>query len=175
MASIQIGKQAIVIGAGMAGLTAAGALADHFDNIVVLERDTLPSEPLHRAGTPQARHAHALLLSGQRALSELFPGFEEDLARAGAVRLKVGLDVRVERPGYDPFPRRDLGWFAYSASRPAIEHTVRHRVEGRTNIRLCQRCRVHEVLGSTNGGAVTGVRYENGNGESEIIGADLVI
>jgi 2-polyprenyl-6-methoxyphenol hydroxylase-like FAD-dependent oxidoreductase len=30
-------------------------------------------------------------------------------------------------------------------------------------------------LGSTNGGAVTGVRYENGNGESEIIGADLVI
>src|SRR5262249_32652589 len=143
-------NRAVVIGAGMAGLTAAGALADHFDSIVVLERDTLPPGPLHRAGTPQARHAHALLLSGQRALSELFPGFEEDLARAGAVRLKVGLDVRVERPGYDPFPRRDLGWFGYSASRPAIEYTVRHRVEGRTNIRLCQPCRVQEVLGSTN-------------------------
>jgi 2-polyprenyl-6-methoxyphenol hydroxylase-like FAD-dependent oxidoreductase len=175
MASIQIGKRAVVIGAGMAGLAAAGALADHFDNIVVLERDTLPSEPLHRAGTPQGRHAHALLLSGQRALSELFPGFEEDLARAGAVRLKVGLDVRVERPGYDPFPRRDLGWFGYSASRPAIEHVVRRRMEGRTNVSLRQRCRVHEVLGSANGGAVTGVRYENGNGECEIIGAELVI
>jgi len=53
-----------VIGAGMGGLAAAGALADFFDQVVVLERDTLPSEPAHRAGTPQARHVHALLLSG---------------------------------------------------------------------------------------------------------------
>ena len=106
MASTVIGKQAVVIGAGMAGLTAAGALSDRFDQVVVLERDTLPSEPAHRAGTPQARHVHALLLSGQRALSELFPGFEQDLARAGAVPLRAGLDVRVERPGYDPFATR---------------------------------------------------------------------
>jgi len=68
MASTRIGKQAVVIGAGMAGLTAAGALADHFDQVVVLERDALPPDPVHRAGTPQARHVHALLLSGQRAL-----------------------------------------------------------------------------------------------------------
>jgi 2-polyprenyl-6-methoxyphenol hydroxylase-like FAD-dependent oxidoreductase len=176
MASIQIGKQAVVIGAGIAGLTAAGALADHFDNVVVLERDTLPSEPMHRAGTPQARHVHGLLLSGQRALSELFPGFEQDLARAGAVPLRVGLDVRVERAGYDPFPQRDLGWFIYAASRPAIERAVRRRVESRANIELCQRCRVQEVLGSTNGGgAVTGVRSENGKGESETVTADLVV
>jgi heterodisulfide reductase subunit A-like polyferredoxin len=38
MASTLIGKQAVVIGAGMAGLTAAGALADRFDQVVVLER-----------------------------------------------------------------------------------------------------------------------------------------
>src|SRR5260370_14524686 len=121
MASTLIGKQAVVIGAGMAGLTAAGALADRCDQVVVLERDPLPSEPAHRAGTPQARHVHALLLSGQRALSELFPGFEQDLARAGAVPLRAGLDVRVERPGYDPFPQRDLGWFRYAASPPPIQ------------------------------------------------------
>src|SRR6202163_4611868 len=122
MTSTLIGKQAVVIGAGMGGLTAAGALADHFDQVVVLERDSLPSEPVYRAGTPQARQVHALLLSGQRALSELFPGFEQDLARAGAVPLRVGLDVRIERPGYDPFPQRDLGWFSYAVSRPTIEH-----------------------------------------------------
>ena len=173
--STLIGKQAVVIGAGIGGLTAAGALADHFDNVVVLERDTLPSEPTYRAGTPQARHVHGLLLSGQRALSELFPGFEQDLARAGAVPLRVGLDVRVERPGYDPFPQRDLGWFGYAASRPAIERAVRQRVESRANITLRQRCRVHEVLGSPTDEAVAGVRYENGNGTSETITADLVI
>jgi 2-polyprenyl-6-methoxyphenol hydroxylase-like FAD-dependent oxidoreductase len=175
MASTLIGKQAVVIGAGMGGLTAAGALADRFDQVVVLERDTLPSEPMYRAGTPQARHVHALLLSGQRALSELFPGFEQDLARAGAVPLRAGLDVRMERPGYDPFPQRDLGWSSYAVSRPTIERAVRRRVESRANTTLRQRCRVQEVLASPNGGAVTGVRYENGNGGSETIAADLVV
>lgn len=175
MSSALIGKRAVVIGAGMGGLTAAGALADRFDQVVVLERDTLPSEPTFRAGTPQARHVHALLLSGQRALSELFPGFEQDLARAGAVPLRAGLDVRMERPGYDPFPQRDLGWFSYAVSRPTIERAVRRRVESHANTTLRQRCRVQEVLASPNGGAVTGVRYENGNGASETIAADLVV
>jgi 2-polyprenyl-6-methoxyphenol hydroxylase-like FAD-dependent oxidoreductase len=175
MASTVIGKQAVVVGAGMAGLTAAGALADCFDQVIVLERDTLPSEPAYRAGTPQARHVHGLLLSGQRALSELFPGFEQDLARAGAVPLRAGLDVRWERPGYDPFPRRDLGWSSYAVSRPTIEHAVRRRAESLANITLRQRCRVQEVLTTPNGEAVTGVRCESANGASETIAADLVV
>jgi len=175
MASTLIGKQAVVIGAGMAGLTAAGALADRFERVVVLERDTLPSEPAYRAGTPQARHVHALLLSGQRALSELFPGFEQDLARAGAVPLRAGLDVRIERQGYHPFPQRDLGWISYAVSRPTIERAVRARVEGSANTTLRQRCRVQEVLASPDGEAVTGVRYDNEDGASETIAADLVV
>ena len=175
MASTLIGKQAVVIGAGMGGLAAAGALANHFDQVVVLERDTLPSEAAYRAGTPQARHVHALLASGLRALSELFPGFEQDLARAGAVPVRVGLDVRVEQPGYDPFPQRDLGLVSYAASRPTIEHTVRRRVESCTNTTLRQHCRVKEVLASPNGEAVTGVRYENGDGVTDTLVADLVV
>ena len=73
MASTLIGKQALVVGAGMAGLTAAGALAHRFEHVVVIERDTLPSEPTHRMGTPQSRHVHGMLISGQRAVSVLFP------------------------------------------------------------------------------------------------------
>jgi 2-polyprenyl-6-methoxyphenol hydroxylase-like FAD-dependent oxidoreductase len=175
MTSTQIGKRAVVIGAGMAGLTAAAALADRFDQVVVLERDILPSEPAYRAGTPQARHVHGLLFSGQRALSELFPGFEQDLARAGAVPLRAGLDVRVERAGYDPFPQRDLGWSGYAASRPTIERAVRQRVESRATTTLRQRCRVKEVLASPDGAAVTSVRCENDSGASETIAADLVV
>ena len=37
-----IGKHALVIGAGMAGLAAARVLADHFERVLVLERDGLP-------------------------------------------------------------------------------------------------------------------------------------
>ena len=175
MVSTLIGSQALVIGAGIAGLTAASALAHRFEHVVVLERDSLPAQPTHRAGTPQARHVHGLLLSGQRALSELFPGFEQDLARSGAVPIRAGLDVRVERPGYDPFPQRDLGWSGYAASRPAIERALRRRVEGQTNIKLRQRCRVMEVLASPDRTMVTGVRSEDEDGTSETMAADLVV
>jgi 2-polyprenyl-6-methoxyphenol hydroxylase-like FAD-dependent oxidoreductase len=48
-------------------------------------------------------------------------------------------------------------------------------VESRANTTLRQRCRVQEVLASPNGEAVTGVRYENGNGTSETMAADLVV
>jgi 2-polyprenyl-6-methoxyphenol hydroxylase-like FAD-dependent oxidoreductase len=175
MKSTLMGKQAVVIGAGMAGLAAAGALVHGFEHVVVLERDKLPREAAHRAGTPQARHVHGLLLSGQRALSELFPGFEQDLARAGAVSLRAGLDVRVERPGYDPFPQRDLGWSGYAASRWMIERTVRQRLEGNANVTIMQRCRVKEILASPDGATVTGVRYENSEGTSDRMMADFVV
>jgi flavin-dependent dehydrogenase len=64
-----LARQAIVIGAGLAGLGAAKALADHFDRVIVVERDALPEKPEHRPGTPQSRHVHGLLVSGQRAPS----------------------------------------------------------------------------------------------------------
>src|SRR5206468_9977332 len=38
-----------------------------------------------------------------------------------------------------------------------------------------QRCRVQGVLATPNGDEVTGVRYENGNGATETIAADLVV
>ena len=110
MTSRLIGRQAVVVGAGMAGLPAARVLTDYFEHVTVLERDTLPRDTRHRSGTPQSKHVHALLRGGQRALGDLFPGLEKDLVTAGAVQLRVGLDVRLEMPGYDPFPRRDLGW-----------------------------------------------------------------
>ena len=61
MMSTPLGKQAVVVGAGMGGLAAAGALAAHFEHVVVLERDSLPQDAAHRAGTPQAKHVDALL------------------------------------------------------------------------------------------------------------------
>src|SRR5712691_6605791 len=44
MISSPIGKRAVVVGAGMGGLTAAGALADRFEQVLVLERDALPAD-----------------------------------------------------------------------------------------------------------------------------------
>ena len=170
-----IGRQAVVTGAGMGGLTAARVLADHFERVLVLERDALPADALDRHGVPQGRHVHALLAGGQGALSELFPGFEQRLEGAGAVRLRVGLDIRVDRPGYDPFPQRDLGFDAYAMSRPLVELTVRRCVQEKSSIELRTGCQVQGLVTSPDGAAVTGVRYTSPNGTAETVDADLVM
>jgi 2-polyprenyl-6-methoxyphenol hydroxylase-like FAD-dependent oxidoreductase len=170
-----IGQRAVVIGAGMGGLTAARVLADHFERVLVLEGDALPSEPRDRHGVPQGRHVHALLAGGQRALAELFPGFEDSLARGGAVRLRVGLDIRVERPGFDPFPQRDLGFDAYAMSRPLVELMVRQRAQELKAIELRQGCRAQALVHRPDGAAVTGVRYTDPAGRTETVDADFVI
>ena len=40
-----LGRTAVVLGGSVAGLCAAGALAPHFDEVLVLERDELPPMP----------------------------------------------------------------------------------------------------------------------------------
>jgi flavin-dependent dehydrogenase len=53
-AMAHIGKQAVVGGAGMSGLLAARALADHFDEVTILERDALPGVNRRHSLTPPA-------------------------------------------------------------------------------------------------------------------------
>jgi 2-polyprenyl-6-methoxyphenol hydroxylase-like FAD-dependent oxidoreductase len=168
-----LGKRAVVIGAGIGGLSAARAAADAFEEVVVLERDELPADAAQRAGVPQGRHAHALLAGGQRALEELFPGLTGDLEEGGAVRYRIGLDNRLERPGYDPFPQRDLGWDAHAMSRPLLEGVARRRLLQHPGVRLRTGCRADQLVGD--GTAVTGVRCESADGREELIAADLVV
>ena len=70
----QIGEHAVVLGASMAGLLAARALAEAYERVTVVERDTLPVAGPARKGVPQGRHVHALLPRGQQVVDELFPG-----------------------------------------------------------------------------------------------------
>ena len=175
MAGKKIGKEAIVIGAGMAGLAAAGALADYFERVIVLERDSLPNQAAPRSGTAQSRHLHALLPGGQRALTDLFPHFERDLVIAGAVPLRMLGDLRVEIPGLGPVPPRNFGWLFYSASRPLIESITRRQAERLANLTVRSECRVHEITATPDGSMVTGVRYECADGRQEILAADFVV
>src|SRR5262249_2233859 len=63
-------NRAVVIGGSMAGMMAARVLADSFQQVIVLERDTLPENAESRAGVPQAKHLHALLPRGRRILEK---------------------------------------------------------------------------------------------------------
>lgn len=168
-------QHAIVVGAGMGGLMAAKALSSCFDTITVLERDALPSAPAARSGTPQARQIHVLLRGGLDALVEFFPQAETELERAGAVRVRVGSQALTESPGFDPFPRRDLGFNFLSMTRPLLECVVRRLVEKECNITFKPRCRVTQLLKSPERNEVTGVRYDDADGRGNELAADFVV
>ncbi len=170
-----IGRHAVVIGAGMAGLAAAGALASYFEQVTVLERDRLTSEVAPRLGAPQSRHLHTLLAGGHQALTDLLPHLERDLTNAGCLSLRVFRDVRMEIPGLGALPQRDFGWFVYCGSRPLIELITRQQIERLTNVTMRQGCRVIEITATSSDNTVTGLIYQNLHGRQESLPADLVI
>lgn len=97
-----LGRRAVVVGGGIGGLSMAGALAQYFEQVEILERDRLTAFAASRPGTPQDRHPHGLLAGGLQKLGEIFPGFERDLAKAGGVRVRLAQDIRYERPDVGP-------------------------------------------------------------------------
>lgn len=170
-------EHAIVVGAGMAGLAAAKAVAAHFERVTVFDRDALPETPAFRVGTPQARHTHGLLAGGHRALERLFPGIDRDLIEAGAVPLHVSSDLRFELPGFDPYPQRDFGIVTFCVSRPLLERICRRRVEREPNIEIKPRSRVTQLVATppTIDRGVAGVRFEDVRGAHGSLAGDLIV
>lgn len=163
---------AVVVGCGLAGIAAAAALRKAGRAVVVLEQDSLPSEPLPRPGVPQADHLHNLLARGQMHLEELLPGFGGQLRAAGAREVPVATGTRVFEFG-TTMPSRDLGLQLVCASRPLIEHVARRLLLDGGGVSVRQGTRVRELeLGSDS--SVTGVVFETGT-QQERVDASLVI
>ncbi|KOX17320.1 NAD(P)/FAD-dependent oxidoreductase [Nocardiopsis sp. NRRL B-16309] len=162
----------VVIGSGLAGLTAAAALARHTERVTLLERDRLPEDVRSRPGVPQSRHLHSLMCSGQEALEQLLPGFGADLRAAGAVEL---------RAPWDHLWLSAAGWctrFAPthvvpSASRELIESVARSRVAALEAVRVREGAEAVGLLGD--GARVRGLRVRDRAGTTEEVAADLVV
>jgi 2-polyprenyl-6-methoxyphenol hydroxylase-like FAD-dependent oxidoreductase len=174
MSSI-LGRRAVVIGAGIGGLSAAGALAGFFEQVDVLERDDLAQSVGSRAGTPQDRHSHGLLAGGLAAIGAIYPDIERDLERAGAVRVRVGQDLCFERPDIGALPQRDLGRSLLCATRPLTEYVVRQRAQSLANVTLRPGCRVTKIVSHAPHSGRPSVRFDDRSGRSETRTADLVV
>jgi phytoene dehydrogenase-like protein len=48
-----LGQRAVVVGAGIGGLSMAGALAKYFEQVEIFERDRLTASAASRSGTPK--------------------------------------------------------------------------------------------------------------------------
>ena len=80
-----------------------------------------------------------------------------------------------ERPGFDPFPQRDLGFDAFCLSRPLLESLCRRRLMEEPNVDVRPRTRVSEILPADDGGAAAAVRYEDDAGKPETLPANLIV
>lgn len=171
-----VGKHAIVIGASMAGLLAARVLADHFESVTIVERDTFPVMGENRKGVPQGRHAHAVLAGGLEIMEGYFPGLIDQLVAQGADYGDVSEKARWYHGGMHHAPVRS-GVNGINVSRPRLEAEVRTRVLALPNVEAIEGCDVLGLLTTADKTRVTGIRVIRRKADSaeENLTADLVL
>lgn len=175
MGSGRVGRpsRAVVLGAGMTGMLAASALAGHADEVIVIDRDRLPTDARPRKGLPQARHAHLLMSGGARAIESLLPGTTERWLRAGARRIAMPSNlVSLSAQGW--VPRWPEMQFMVACSRDLLDLAIREQALAGPGVSLREGCEVQSLLGDAT--RVTGVRLRDpSSGTVKDLAANLVI
>ncbi len=172
--------QALIIGSGMAGLFAARVLTDHFEQVTLIERDRLPDGPEARAGVPQGRHVHGLLLRGLQILEQLFPGISAELEADGAQRIDWIKDLEFHTV-YGQLRRFASPYQVLTCSRPFLEWHTRRRLATHPRIRILEKREAIGLLPNQQKTGVAGVRVRERDPEAHQIGkeeelaADLVV
>ncbi len=176
----QKNQTAIVMGGSVAGMWTARVLADHFDQVFLLERDSLPDGPEARAGVPQSRQYHIMLLRGLQIMDELFPGLRDELIRDGAVPFDTINDVSM-RSRNIWLPQFPSGQIMLSCSRLLIEAGLRRRLRGFAQVRFVENVEVTGLETDAQNQRMTGVHIKqlrDGDrpaGSTDILYADLVV
>ncbi|MEU1956699.1 FAD-dependent oxidoreductase [Nocardia rhamnosiphila] len=163
---------ALVIGGSIAGCATAAALREHYERVIIVDRDELPTERKERKGAPHAYQFHALTSGGRQAFEDLLPGLTER-ALAGGV------------PGHDPGRTRycSKAGFLYP-----LETDLLVLLSSRINLEAILRGLAREVSGiemlerttatglRIEDGAVTGVEVADiTSGTTRTIDADFVV
>ncbi|HEY1012241.1 MAG TPA: FAD-dependent monooxygenase [Herpetosiphonaceae bacterium] len=153
-------QHAIVIGGSIAGMVAARVLTASFDRVTLIERDALPAGPQDRAGTPQARHAHVLLVRGRRLLERFFPGFGAALLAAGGIEMDA-MAESLSLTGAGWIPRMRSPYQTFVASRPLLDWVVRQQLATLPTLTMIERTEVVGLVRSPGDGGISGVRVRS--------------
>lgn len=170
----------VTIGAGMAGLWTALALAPGGREIVVVERDPPPpsADPeavfadWTRRGVGQLRHSHAFLARLRLLIRDRRPELLEELIAAGCreLRFEDGL-TEIQKARFRPEPG-DGDLVILTSRRTTLELVMRRHVERLPNVTVRSGAFVKELaIAPRAPPRVTGVRLEGG----ETIEAELVV
>ncbi|MFE3019632.1 FAD-dependent oxidoreductase [Streptomyces sp. NPDC059256] len=165
-------RRAVIIGGGFAGVLAAAACRAFVDEVTIVERDSLPKEPLPRKGLPQARHLHALWSGGADAVESLVPGVTGELLAAGARRVPLPTGMVSLSPGgwYRRWPESH---YLIACSRDLLDWAIRDLVVHQPRVTVVEEA---EPLGLTGDARrVDGVRIRLRDGSEQLLTADLVV
>lgn len=170
------GRRAVVAGASLAGLLAARVLADHYDEVLLIDREALPAGNAHRRATPHTWHAHGLLARGRDVMEQLFPGITEEWLAQGGRRGDAQRSVAFYA-GTQRFAPGDSGITGIAVGRVVIEGSVRRRVLALPQVRVLAPWRVQGPLWDAAGQRVRGlcVAPEDDGGTAFELAADLVV
>ncbi|OBI86945.1 FAD-dependent oxidoreductase [Mycobacterium asiaticum] len=173
---------AVVLGAGIAGLLAARVLADFYGDVTVVERDVLPNGPLNRRGVPQGGLPHIPAARATQSMEKLFPGFLADLVAGGArvwndgdlSRLCMNFGGhQLLRSGSIPDPESIVVHYAH---RPFLEWQLRRRVQAIPNVSFAEAHDAVRLTSTGQRGRVTGVVLaRRDSGAERTLATDLVV
>lgn len=178
-------QRILVIGAGMAGLFSALALAGPARRVDVLERD--PPTPTggadeafadwNRRGVGHLRHSHAFLARLRNLVQDNHPELLQDLLAAGCQEISFvdGISA-LAKPRYRPEPGDDR-LTVLTSRRTTLELVIRRYVERMPGVTLHSGINVTGLVGEVNAdGAFVarGLKITDADGEREEL-ADLVV
>jgi 2-polyprenyl-6-methoxyphenol hydroxylase-like FAD-dependent oxidoreductase len=162
---------AVVVGGSIAGLLAACVLREHVSRVTIVDRDEMPTEPVHRRAVAHSRHTHGLLARGFEIFEELLPGLGADLVARGALVADLQQDVIWYNDGYK-VRRTPTDLPILLVSRPTLESYVRSRVRALPDVRILAGT---EATGlRVEGERITGVRVAGPDGAT-ILPASIVV
>ena len=161
---------AIVVGGGIAGLLAGAALADGSRSVLILDRDTLPTNPEPRRSAHQGAQVHLMLDRGRQAVEALLPGLFDEVMADGGRAHDFG-EARWYHSG-DFKASCETGYLMRIQSRPLLEHHIRRRVRSLPRVELRDESKVTALR--VEAGRVVGVTAEDASGQREIA-APLVV
>ena len=164
---------AVVIGGSIAGMSAARMLGDHFEKVIVVEKDQDHRRMEGRPGAAQGWHIHHLLVAGQRQLETVFPGIIDEMVAAGAFRVDMGEQYRIMLAGAWKKPVSS-GVEIICAGRPLLEWCVRRRLDGDPAIDYRYESEVTDLVLDRDAHAIVGV-VATRNGAAEFLPAEFVV
>jgi 2-polyprenyl-6-methoxyphenol hydroxylase-like FAD-dependent oxidoreductase len=128
-------RKAVVIGGSIAGLLTARVLSNHFEEVILIEKDNYVEDGKVRNGTPQANHIHLLLVKGREILQDFFPELENDLVKKGAHKIDFLNDGRYLLPsGWAQ--KFNSGVITFTCTRTLLENTIRQQIQEISRIKI---------------------------------------